>query len=72
MYQIPQPNYFVGMAHGVLFIAYIIYVVLVSKEQKWNMGRMGFGLIASLLPFATFIFDNKVVNPEIKRISSEH
>ncbi len=71
MYQIPQPNYFVGMAHGVLFIAYIIYVFLVSKEQKWKTGTLGFGLIASLLPFATFVFDSKVVNPEIKRLGSQ-
>lgn len=67
MYDIPQPNYVVGMAHGVLFIAYCLYVVLTGKEKSWSLGTLGFGLIASLLPFATFVFDAKVITPELKK-----
>ena len=61
MYDMGMPNKIVGMAHGVLFVAYCIFVVLVGKEEKWSNKIIGFGLIASVLPIATFIFDAKVI-----------
>ena len=36
IYNIPEPNFFVGMAHGVLFIAYCLWVLIVAREEKWN------------------------------------
>ncbi|WP_246070000.1 DUF3817 domain-containing protein [Mangrovivirga cuniculi] len=34
---IPQPNYVVGMAHGVLFIAYILFALTAIVTYKWNL-----------------------------------
>lgn len=59
MMEITWPNKFVGMAHGVLFIAYCVWVVLVSRDQNWNPTKTLFALAASLLPFATFVVDVK-------------
>ena len=48
------------MAHGVLFVAYGLWVVIVAKKYKWNMLTTGLALIASLLPFGTFVADKKI------------
>jgi integral membrane protein len=54
--------YPIGMAHGVLFMAYCVYVILVAINKKWNYKITLLGLIASLLPFGTFYFDKKYLN----------
>lgn len=64
VYEIVMPNKIVGMAHGVLFIMYCLWVLFVAVEKKWSIGKTLIGLIASLFPFATFIFDAKVLKKE--------
>ena len=54
--------YPIGMAHGVLFMAYCVFVILVAINKKWNYKITLLGLIASLLPFGTFYFDKKYLN----------
>ncbi len=58
------PNKFVGYIHGLLFILYCLWVIFVGVDKKWSIGKIFTGLIASLLPFATFIFDAKVLKKE--------
>jgi integral membrane protein len=48
------------MAHGVLFIAYCIWVILVGLEKKWNFTTLLLAGFASLIPFGTFIADAKI------------
>ncbi len=50
----------IGMIHGVLFIAYIIAVIPVKFELKWNIKTTFLVLIASLLPLGTFVADYKI------------
>jgi integral membrane protein len=54
--------YPIGMAHGILFMAYCVFVILVAVNKKWNYKITLLGLIASLLPFGTFYFDKKYLN----------
>lgn len=68
MFDLKGPNYIVGMIHGVLFIAYCLWVVLVAREQKWNFKITVLALAASLLPIATFVVDAKLVKPEMQRL----
>lgn len=56
----PTPNKIVGMIHGLLFIAYCIWVVLVAREQKWEFSKSLWALVASILPFGTFVADKKL------------
>lgn len=63
VFEMGMPNKIVGMAHGVLFIAYVIWVFLVGNNRKWNWKKMGVCWIASLLPFATFWVDAKYLKP---------
>lgn len=51
---IKEPNYVVGMAHGVLFLAYCIWVLVNYYDRKWKLSRTGILLVASLVPFMTF------------------
>lgn len=55
----PQPNYYIGMAHGVLFIAYCIWVLIVGREKSWSVIKVLLALAASLFPFTTFIVERK-------------
>ena len=46
-----------GMLHGVVFIAYCLTTVLVAVDQRWSRGRLLLGLLSSVVPFATVLFD---------------
>ncbi|MBU2946943.1 DUF3817 domain-containing protein [Zobellia uliginosa] len=61
---LPLPNKYVGYAHGVLFIAYIILAVVLWMEQKWSIKKAFVILIASLLPFATFYVEKKYLTED--------
>lgn len=60
---IGMPNKIVGMSHGILFIAYCIWVLVAKNEYKFNMRMTIISLIASLLPFATFWVDKQFFKP---------
>jgi integral membrane protein len=47
----------VGMAHGVLFMAYIGAAAWVAKVRKWPLSRLAVAFAAAFVPFGTFVFD---------------
>ena len=64
-YAMPQPNYVVGLAHGILFVLYIFLLLQVSFLHRWSIFKMFMAFIASLIPFGTFYAD-KVLFRELK------
>jgi integral membrane protein len=56
-YAILQPNYVVGLAHGLLFVLYIALVLQVSFLHKWNLLKMFWAFLSSIIPFGTFYAD---------------
>ena len=48
-----------GMPHGILFIAYIIFSLILYKKMKWSNLDFIIILSASLIPFGTFYIDRK-------------
>jgi integral membrane protein len=56
-FAIPQPNYIVGLAHGILFILYIFLLLQVSFLFHWSIVKMFMAFLASLIPFGTFYAD---------------
>lgn len=52
----------VGMAHGVLFILYIVMATVLKSDEKWSLKKYGLICIASVIPFGTFIMENKLLN----------
>ena len=48
-----------GMPHGILFIAYIIFSLILYKKMKWSNLDLIIILSASLIPLGTFYIDRK-------------
>ena len=57
---IPEPTSFVGMAHGIIFIIYCVLVMVVMLKYKWNLMKTFWALLASVLPFGTFVADVRI------------
>lgn len=49
----------IGMAHGLLFIAYLILAVMQKIASNWSLKTLAIVSIASVLPFGTFYVDKK-------------
>lgn len=58
-YDILWPNYYVGMAHGVLFMLYCGLGLSCAVHYKWKLGFSVGVFLASLIPFGTFYLDAK-------------
>lgn len=54
---IPQAVSVVGMAHGVLFIAYLYMVHECRMQFKWPFWVAALGALASVAPLGPYIFD---------------
>ena len=49
----------IGMAHGVLFMGYIILAFMLRSEEKWDNKKFIEVCAASVIPFGTFYIDRK-------------
>jgi integral membrane protein len=52
---------YVGMAHGVLFVLYLLAMVPVALDQRWTFKTVVLGVLASILPGGPFVFDHRVL-----------
>jgi integral membrane protein len=59
MLNIPEPNMVIGMAHGILFLLYILAVIDLKIRKEWTIGLTFKSLLASIVPFGTFYMENK-------------
>lgn len=50
----------IGMIHGALFISYVIAVIPVKFVLNWNLKTITLVLMASILPFGTFVAEYKL------------
>lgn len=51
---------YVGWAHGLLFILYIVAVFAAIRAMNWGFKGLALALIASLLPAGTFVLDKSL------------
>ncbi len=51
----------IGMAHGLLFIGYVLMAILIKNNRNWSLKDFFIVQLASLLPFATFYVERKYV-----------
>ena len=49
----------IGMAHGMLFTAYIIIATILKFKQDWNVKKYAEICLASIPPFGTFYIEKK-------------
>lgn len=59
-WQQPLAVRYTGMAHGVLFVLFILALVRVVAVAKWPGSRAVLVLIAALLPFGPFVIDRRM------------
>lgn len=62
MYGMKGPNYVVGLLHGLLFVSYVFWIFIVYNQYRLSVKHTMLLLIASLLPFGTFITDSKILS----------
>ena len=49
----------IGMAHGVLFTAYIVLATILKVTENWDFKKYFIICIASIPPFGTFYIERK-------------
>jgi len=64
IWEMKEPNLVVGMAHVILFIAYCLLVLIVGYRFKWILLTIFWALLASIIPFGTFVADKKIFKEE--------
>jgi integral membrane protein len=50
----------VGSVHGLLFIAYAVCAGLLVMRRQWSVARGAVAMVASVVPFGTFVFDRSL------------
>lgn len=50
----------VGMAHGVLFVLYMLLLLAATLEHRWSVRKFGLGFLVSLVPGGTFWADKRL------------
>ena len=50
----------VGMAHGMLFIAYGVLAALLLARGTFSFGRAAWAMLMSLVPFGTFLLERQL------------
>ena len=58
-YEMPQPNFYIGMAHGLLFLLYCAVGLSSAIQYQWKIGFSVMVFLASLIPFGTFYLEAK-------------
>jgi len=56
---LPQAVRVVGMAHGVLFVLFVILLIQVATEKSWSFKKSALSFVSSLVPFGTFYADSR-------------
>ncbi|MDD2986423.1 DUF3817 domain-containing protein [Flavobacterium sp.] len=51
----------IGMAHGVLFILYIVLAIVLKINQNWDLKKFLLICLASIIPFGTFYVEKKIL-----------
>lgn len=54
----------IGMAHGVLFVFFVVLALYFAMKEKWNLNKIGIVLFCSILPCATFYVEKKYLRNE--------
>lgn len=61
---LPLAVKYVGWAHGVLFMLYVVAVFAAIRAMNWGFKGVAVALVASLLPAGTFVLDRSLKKRE--------
>ncbi|WP_354642370.1 DUF3817 domain-containing protein [Kitasatospora camelliae] len=51
----------VGIAHGWLFVVYLVFAFDLGTKAKWPIGKLAWVLVAGTIPTAAFFVERQVV-----------
>ena len=54
-----------GLAHGVVFLAYVLLALVIRVDQRWHLRQLVAVLAAGVLPFATLWAERWVARHEL-------
>jgi len=57
LFDMPQLTFPLGIAHGFLFIGYVILTFLGKMIERWSIKDTAIIFVASLIPFGTFYIE---------------
>lgn len=60
VWDMPQPVRIVGMAHGVLWMAFCLCLLHSTMVAKWPLGRSALVFVAALIPFGPWLVDGRL------------
>lgn len=59
----------VGLAHGILFMLYVLIAVQTALDLRWPPKRTAWVLLASVLPAGPFVVDARLLREEEARLA---
>ena len=54
----------VGLAHGVLFVLYVLATIQAATEHDWPWKRTALVLLAAVLPAGPFVVEARILRPQ--------
>ncbi len=60
----PEVVRVVGSIHGVLFVLYVGLLAMLHFRQRWSFMFSLYALVASVIPFGTFVLDKHLREKE--------
>jgi integral membrane protein len=61
----PEVVRVVGSIHGVLFVLYVGLLAMLHFKQRWSFIFSLYALVASVIPFGTFVLDKQLRKKEV-------
>lgn len=61
----PEVVRIVGSIHGVLFVLYVGLLAMLHFRQRWSYTFSLYALLASVIPFGTFMLDKQLREKEV-------
>lgn len=61
----PEVVRIVGSIHGVLFVLYVGLLAMLHFRQRWSFIFSLYAMIASVIPFGTFMLDKHLREKEV-------
>ena len=62
---VPEVVRVVGSIHGGLFVLYVGLLAMLHVRQRWSFSFSLYALLASVIPFGTFMLDKQLRKKEV-------